>query len=70
MLGMFYIKNTLISVMVISTSGCSAVHHRKDKMLSKNHLRETALFEESKMTVTVMSENHPDAGLVSEADVG
>lgn len=36
--GKFYIKNIfmiLISVVVVSTSGCPAGHHRKEKMLSK-----------------------------------
>lgn len=33
--GKIYIKNTLIPVVVVSTSGCPDGHHRKDKMLSK-----------------------------------
>lgn len=41
----------------------------KTKCFIRNHLRERALFEGNKMTATVVSENHPDAGLVSEADV-
>lgn len=41
----------------------------KIKCFLRNHLRRTALFEENEMTAKVVSENQPDAGLVSEADL-
>lgn len=41
----------------------------KTKCFLRNHLRETALFKENKMAPTVVSENHPDEGIVSEADI-
>lgn len=70
--GKFYIKNIfmiLISVVVVSTSGCPAGHHRKEKMLSKEPFKRDSSGE-NKMTATVVSETHTDAGLVGEADVG
>lgn len=41
----------------------------KIKCFLRNHLQRTALFEENEMTAKGVSENLPDAGLVSEADL-
>lgn len=68
--GKFYIRNTLISVVVVSTSGCPAGHYRKDEIISKEPFKRDSSVWENKTTATVVSENHPDAGLVSEAKRG
>lgn len=58
-----------MSVMAVSTSGCPAGHHKKDKRVSKEPFKRDSS-EDNEMTAKVVSENQPDAGLASKTDVG